>query len=142
MHCSPGEVPRTSTAVGQSCQQGAWHRGQIPACRAPLQGMSAPTRPASLRHQWLLVSQAALHPSDIGARRAEAAQGGAWHGRSAVPPVPHLSRDRESWRDNNLTKFGYFPNFLNVQLLSVYFKFLATESLRIQVERKVSSTGG
>lgn len=37
--------------------------------------------------------------------------------------------------------FSYFPNFLNVQPLSVYFKFLATESLRIQVERKVSSTG-
>lgn len=58
----------------------------------------------------------------------------------SVPGIPRVPGKvaRQSPQQN----FCYLPNFLNIQPLSLYFKFLATESLRIQVERKVSSAGG
>lgn len=56
-------------------------------------------------------------------------------------PTPAVGAGKAS-KTTTVTNFCYFPNFLNVRPLSVYFKFFATESLRIQVERKVSSAGG
>lgn len=88
---------------------------------------------------------AALHPSVVGAWWVTAAPGppAPWgtsqHGTRCPTPAVGARKVSET---TTVANFYYFPNFLNVRPLSVYFEFLATESLRIQVERKVSSAGG
>lgn len=86
---------------------------------------------------------AALHPDAVGAWWVMAVLGPPWgtlqHGTHCPTPAAGARKVSET---TTVANFYYFPNFLNVRPLSVYLEFLATESLRIQVERKVSSAGG